>query len=112
MSEDKLSAECYTWFHNTYPQYRDLLWHVPNGGARNKIEAAKFKAMGVRPGIPDYNMLFMGTLHEIELKVGDNTQSPEQTHIMHLHRQHGAIYYLCYTLEQFKTIIKNIINNG
>jgi hypothetical protein len=28
-----------------------VYFHVPNGGSRGKIEAAKFKAMGVRPGV-------------------------------------------------------------
>jgi len=27
--------------------------HVPNGGFRTKVEAAKFQKMGVRPGMPD-----------------------------------------------------------
>ena len=31
----------------------ELLFHTPNGGSRNVIEAAKFKRMGVRAGVPD-----------------------------------------------------------
>jgi hypothetical protein len=38
-------------------QLLDLLgWrycHCPNGGARNRIEAARFKGLGVKPGVPD-----------------------------------------------------------
>lgn len=34
------------------PELR-LAFHIPNGGTRNKAEAAKLKAMGVRSGIPD-----------------------------------------------------------
>jgi hypothetical protein len=30
------------------------LFHIPNGGARNKIVAAKLKAEGVKPGVSDY----------------------------------------------------------
>lgn len=31
-----------------------LLWcHVPNGGQRNAIVAAKLKGQGVKPGVPD-----------------------------------------------------------
>jgi hypothetical protein len=36
-----------------YPNLR-LLFAVPNGGDRNKIVAAKMKAEGVKPGVPDY----------------------------------------------------------
>lgn len=30
-----------------------LLYHVPNGGSRNKIEAARLRAQGVKSGVPD-----------------------------------------------------------
>jgi hypothetical protein len=30
-----------------------LFFSVPNGGWRNKVTAAKLKATGVRPGVPD-----------------------------------------------------------
>lgn len=31
-----------------------LLWcHVPNGGQRNAVTAAKLKGQGVKPGVPD-----------------------------------------------------------
>lgn len=31
----------------------ELLFHVTNGGSRNKIEAAHLKRQGVKPGVPD-----------------------------------------------------------
>jgi hypothetical protein len=31
----------------------ELLYHIPNGGGRNLIEAAHLKAQGVKPGVPD-----------------------------------------------------------
>lgn len=36
-----------------YPAAFDLIYHVPNGGHRVKAVAAKLKAQGVKPGIPD-----------------------------------------------------------
>lgn len=30
-----------------------LMFHIPNGGARKPSEAARFKAEGVKPGVPD-----------------------------------------------------------
>lgn len=35
-----------------YPEL-ELMYHIPNGGSRNKIEAARLKAQGVKPGVPD-----------------------------------------------------------
>ena len=31
----------------------ELLFHVPNGGARSKATAGRLKAEGVKPGVPD-----------------------------------------------------------
>lgn len=31
----------------------NMLYHIPNGGSRNKIEAARLKAEGVKAGVPD-----------------------------------------------------------
>jgi hypothetical protein len=31
----------------------ELLYHIPNGGRRNKAEAARFSRAGVRRGVPD-----------------------------------------------------------
>ena len=35
-----------------YPELK-LLYHIPNGGKRDAREAARFKRMGVKPGVPD-----------------------------------------------------------
>lgn len=35
-----------------YPEL-DMLFHIPNGGSRNPVEAAHLKAQGVKPGVPD-----------------------------------------------------------
>lgn len=40
------------WNRSHHPEL-ELLFHVPNGGKRNATEAARFKAMGVKAGVPD-----------------------------------------------------------
>lgn len=35
-----------------YPEL-DLMYHIPNGGKRSASEAARFKAEGVKSGVPD-----------------------------------------------------------
>lgn len=42
-----------------YGAFRHL-YHIPNGGKRSKSEAARFKAMGVQPGIPDVHLPVRG----------------------------------------------------
>ena len=49
-----------TWLFEWIAQMAFLRWpelelafHIPNGGSRNKIEAARLKAQGVKAGVPD-----------------------------------------------------------
>lgn len=42
-------AKMKTYF---YPEL-EMMFHIPNGGKRSKTEAARFKAEGVKPGVPD-----------------------------------------------------------
>lgn len=47
----------------------DATWfHVPNGGSRNVVEAAKLKAMGTKPGVADCIVIYAGQVMAIELK--------------------------------------------
>ena len=40
------------WAAGQHPEL-NLLFHIPNGGSRNKIEAHNLRLQGVRPGVPD-----------------------------------------------------------
>ena len=59
----------------------DWLIHVPNGGARSKVEAAILKAMGVKPGVPDLLLPIRNSDYSAgwwELKSGSGRLSDEQ----------------------------------
>jgi hypothetical protein len=43
-------------------------WHTPNGGKRNRIEAAIFKGLGVRAGVSDIIAVHEGKAFALELK--------------------------------------------
>lgn len=76
--EDQLQKSIVRWFDLQYANLRHLLIHVPNGGYRNAVEAAKFKQMGVRAGVPDLILLYPNKEHPfmgIELKAG-KTDNP------------------------------------
>lgn len=53
--EDDLQRACANYLRLQYPAV--LFFHVPNGGSRNRIEAAKLKGMGVLPGVSDLVIL-------------------------------------------------------
>lgn len=57
---------------------RGVAFHVPNGGARNKAEAARFKAQGVRAGVPDVLIFHAGKAYALELKSERGRVSPAQ----------------------------------
>ena len=109
MTEDQLTAACYQWWHEHYAEYRGLLWHVPNGGARHLAEANRFKAMGVFPGVSDFLLLWNSRLYCFELKVGTNKQSDHQEYWQMMVEGEGAEYFLIKDLNTFKWTIRNII---
>lgn len=45
-----------------------VLFHVPNGGRRGKVEAARFKALGVVPGVADLILFHRSHAFCMELK--------------------------------------------
>ena len=113
MSEDKLAVECYTWFHNYRPKLRGLVFHIPNGGSRNKIEAAKLKMMGVTPGVPDYACnMNGGRIAYIELKRpdGKGALSKRQKELHALYRMQNIPIFTVNSLEEFQTIIDKLYN--
>ena len=53
--EGEEQARLFSWTRMMARQYPELelLFHIPNGGSRNKAEAGRFKAEGVKAGVPD-----------------------------------------------------------
>ena len=110
--EDQLQKSCIRFFDYQYPNLKNRLHHSPNGGKRNQVEAAKFKAMGVRAGFPDLILLhpnkfypFMG----IELKTEKGRQSEHQKEYQKIFEEIGAKYVIVRSLEEFMTEITNYI---
>ena len=109
MTEDQLQAKCFQWIWNTYPNLRRLCWHVPNGGHRNKFEAAKFKSIGVVAGVADLEFHFKGRSYFIELKIPGGVQSLKQKKVQEALEGQGFNYYLIWSFEEFKQTIERII---
>lgn len=76
-----------------------LLFHVPNGGKRDVVTAARLKAEGVKPGVPDVwlpvpRLGYHGLV--IEMKCRGGRVSPEQRDWLdRLHTQHYCVA-ICY----------------
>jgi hypothetical protein len=53
-------------------------FHVPSGGARRRVEAARFVGLGAKPGVPDLLLIADGRVFALELKTAVGRLSPHQ----------------------------------
>ena len=77
-----------------------IAYAVPNGGARAAATGARLKAQGVVPGIADLMFILAdGSAAAMELKAGNNRQSPEQVAFAQRCDRVGVPYALVYDLD-------------
>lgn len=80
-----------------------LMYHIPNGGSRNKMEAANLKRQGVKPGVPDIFLPvpsdnFHGLF--IEMKYGKNTLTDNQKKFISNLKKQGYAVAVCYSCDE------------
>ena len=109
-SEAHLQSHCYQWAHNTFPDTRGLLFAVPNGGTRNKIEALQLQATGVVPGVADMLLFWKGNTYAFEFKSGAGKQSINQLNWQQKVKDHIAHYFVFNDADAFKYIFETIVN--
>lgn len=111
--EHELQKRCVTWFRYKYPHLNRLLFAVPNGGTRNKAEAGKFKAEGVKAGVADLILLLPNYYYHslnIEMKAGSK-QSEEQKLYELSCKASGNEYVICKEFVQFQAIIQEYLSS-
>ena len=89
-----------------------LLYAVPNGGSRHKLEAANMKRQGVKAGVPDICLPYpSGGYHGlyIELKVGKNKTSPMQEEWLKRLNDAGYKAVTCYGFLAAKNTIEEYL---
>ena len=94
-----------------YPEL-DLLYHIPNGGLRNKQVASKLKSEGVKAGIPDlhlpvarcgYNSLY------VEMKDTKGKLTDSQKEMIPKLQVQGNLVVICYSFEQAQEVLENYL---
>lgn len=109
--EQKSLIEWAKWQEKKYPELK-LLYHCPNGGTRNKMEAANLKRQGVKAGVPD---LFLPVPRSpkhglfIEMKVGRNKCTDNQKKWIRNLLEQGYEVKVCYSCEEAIQIIKRYL---
>lgn len=92
-----------------------MLFHIPNGGKRDKIEAAKLKRQGVKAGVPDMCLPFpSGKYHGLyfEMKYGTNKPTPEQKEFLKFLDSVGYKTGVCYSSIEAIELIKSYLKEG
>ena len=96
---------------NYYPELR-LLYHVPNGGSRNELEAVNLKKQGVRSGVPDLCLpVARGGYHGlyIEMKYGKNKPTKKQWEWIEALREQGYAVSICWSYEAARAEIEKYL---
>ena len=100
-TEDKEQTTVISWckvMEHQWPEMA-LIHHIPNGGKRGKAEAARFRAMGVLPGVADlflpvsrcgYHGLY------IEMKTLDGRITTEQKRFLSAASEQGFCCCVCF----------------
>jgi len=97
---------------DTWPELA-LLYHPANGGKRSKREAAKFKRMGVKPGVPDLHLPiarggFHGLYVEMKRMDGGRVSSEQKVWLAALHAA-GHCVAVCEGHEQAIAVLRDYL---
>lgn len=91
-----------------------MLHHIPNGGTREKREAAELKLMGVLAGVPDLHLPIAragwNSLY-IEMKYGDGRLQKEQKEFLKAAAAEDNFCIVCYTAEDAIAVIDDYIHD-
>lgn len=100
-TEAQEQATLFEWavrMEHSYPELRKM-YHIPNGGLRNKAVAVRLTAQGVRKGVPDICLpIARGSYHGlyIELKrIKGGRTSPEQNDWLEFLKEQGYLAVVC-----------------
>lgn len=110
--EDQLQLSIANYLRLRYPA---AFWtHPPNGGSRHKLEAVKFKRIGVRAGLPDiliFERRGTATGLFLELKVGKNKATELQLMAMSELVRNGWKGGIVYDFDSAKEMIDEYLND-
>lgn len=94
--EDPIQASIVRWVRTCAPDC--LVFAVPNGGLRNKREAARLKWTGALAGVPDLVVVAPRHVVFIEVKAPKGRESDEQKEV------HAHLRGLGYTVSTARSI--------
>ena len=90
-----------------------LLFHIPNGGSRNKVEAAHLKRLGVKKGVPDLFLPvarkgYHGLFVEMKREKGGRLSEEQEMWLRELDIQ-GYMGDVCNGYEEARALIEEYL---
>lgn len=112
MTEAEEQVLLFQWASHMALKYPaiNLMFHIPNGGSRNLIEAKNLKKQGVKAGVPDIFLPvarggFHGLFIEMKRSDGGRLSDAQADYIMKL-RMQGYQALVCRGFDAATSIIK------
>lgn len=99
--EAHIQTACVNWYRLSYPKC--LIFAVPNGGSRNKIEAANLKREGALAGVADLILLAEGKVLFVEMKTMKGRQTEKQKLFQRNVERLGFQYVVCRSFDEFRS---------
>jgi len=117
-TEEQEQADLFEWAALQLGRYPELslLYHIPNGGKRFIGQAVKFKAQGVKPGVPDLCLPvakngFHGLYIELKRQKGGRV-SEQQTQWLQALEAQGYKALVCNGWEEAANTLKAYLKGG
>lgn len=111
-------AECKAfvqWLRLARPVVYAYTYHIPNGGYRHIREASKFKAIGVKAGVPDFHIALPTEKYHgawIEMKAGKGKPSKPQLEWLRRLSKAGYACRVCWGWEEAKRAVEAIYGDS
>lgn len=110
--ESQIQQSCFTWFRLQFPDLAKLMFAVPNGGHRRRIEAKIMKAEGVTAGVADVLFLYPNSEYHglcIEFKTSTGRQQLSQKEFQQAVEARGYKYAIVRSVDDFIDLVKNYV---
>ncbi len=105
--ESAIQQSCVLWFRAKYPEY--IIMSIPNGGSRNKIEAANLRREGALAGASDLVVIATKAVLFVEIKRKNGRQQASQKLFQQNVERLGHEYKICRSLKNFQLSIERWI---
>lgn len=101
LKEKDIQHICVEWFRASHPDW--IIFSCPNEAARTRFSV--FEYSGALRGAPDIVVVMPSVVFFVEFKTRYGKQSDGQVAFEEKCKLLGVGYYVCRTLEDFKTVV-------